>query len=249
VRLGGEVGGKEMKILYAGDSPVGGPANYLLGILKFVRADFTHVPPSKRLSPSLFKRKYDAIVLSDFPRRKVPSVSERAIVEQVKNGTGLLMVGGWASFSGPFGGWKGSAVEKLLPVTCLGRDDRVNFPSGAWIFSKRKHPAFRSLSFKNPPVICGLNRVQPKKGALTVLTAKTAGRTRKEYPLLVVGNDKRKRVAALATDLAPHWCGGLVDWGRGRMKLSVRGKISVEVGESYVRLVASILRWLTKKLS
>lgn len=243
-----------MNVLYAGDSPVGGPANYLLGILAFLKARVTHIPPGKTLTPTYFKTRYDAILLSDFSKKHLPAESERALVRQVKEGTGLLMIGGWGSFSGPFGGWKGSLVEKLLPVSCLGRDDRVNLPSGAFLIQKKKHPIVQSVSFKNPPVICGLNRIRPKKDAGVVLTAKgiaydnrrgdSAGRP---YPLLVVNRDPARRVAALATDLAPHWCGGMVDWGGGAMRLRVKKGVSIEVGRTYVRFVSGLIRWLTLK--
>lgn len=232
-----------MRILYAGDSEIGGPANYLAGILKFIRADFVHVPPSKTLSSSLFKRRYDAVILSDFSRRQTPLTSQQAIAKQVEEGAGFLMVGGWGSFAGPYGGWRNSLIEKILPVTCLNRDDRLNIPGGALIRQRGRHPLFRSLSFRNPPVICGLNRVNPRKKSRVLLTAKRMV-DGAEFPLLVINSDPNKRVAALATDLAPHWSGGLVDWGRRRVKIRVKREISIEVGDRYVRWVSCLLKWL-----
>ena len=240
-----------MKILYAGDSPVGGAANYLLGILKSIRADVLHLPPSETLQPKTLNKKFDAIILSDFPKSRTPLETQKAIARQVEGGTGLLMIGGWASFAAIYGKWKGSEIEKLLPVDCLGRDDRTNLPGGGLVVLKNKHPMFRSLSFKNPPVLCGLNQIKPKKKSLTVLTAgeiRSSGSRLAlgtEYPLLVV--DRAKRTAALATDLAPHWCGGLVDWGKKRVKLPVAKGIQIEVGNLYVEFVASLVRWLAGK--
>ncbi|MBI4116076.1 MAG: hypothetical protein HY447_05865, partial [Candidatus Omnitrophica bacterium] len=193
-----------------------GPANYLLGILGKLKASFLHIPPSKTLNPSFLKRRFDAIILSDFSKTHVPSISEKMIAQQVEEGTGFLMIGGWGSFSGPFGRWKGSLIEKILPVSCLGRDDRLNFPGGALIVPKKKHRALQSISFGRPPVICGLNRIKPKRNSLTLLSARrivTTGNAHRialektEFPLLVVDRDPRKRIAALTTDLAPHWCG------------------------------------------
>lgn len=239
-----------MKILYAGDSPLGGPANYLLGVLKFLKADFLHLPPSGTLRPGLFQKNFDAVLLSDFPKKNLLPASEKLLAQKVRSGTGFLMVGGWASFSGPFGGWKGSLIEKILPVSCLSRDDRINFPSGAWMAVKQSHPMFRSLSFKNPPVICGLNQIRPRKDGVVLLTAgrifpQREGRAG-EHPLLVIDSDPRKRIAALATDLAPHWCGGLLDWGRRRVKIQVKKGIEIEVGDLYVKFVTSLLRWLSR---
>jgi len=92
-------------------------------------------------------------------------------------------------------------------------------------------------------VICGLNRIRPKKGALTLLNAREI-LTGREHPLLVVDSSPARRAAAFATDLAPHWCGGLLDWGRKRIRLRVRDRIWVEAGEYYVQFVSNLLRWL-----
>ena len=235
-----------MRILYAGDSPVGGPANYLLGILQFLKADFIHLAPSEILRPRLLKSRYDAIILSDFSRRHVPTASQKRIAEQAANGMGLLMIGGWGSFSGPLGGWHGALIEKILPVSCLNRDDRVNFPGGALIIEKKKHPMFRSIRWNDPPVICGLNQFRPRKNGLVLLAARRM-KDRTEFPLLVVDRNPKKRIAALATDLAPHWSGGLVDWGTRRVKIRVNKRIQIEVGGLYVRFVSSLIKWLAGK--
>ena len=58
-----------------------------------------------------------------------------------------------------------------------------------------------------------------------------------------MSSDEKNRTAALATDLAPHWCGGLVDWGKRRLKLKVTGKIQIEVGDLYVEFVSSLIKW------
>jgi len=252
-------GRSDMKILYAGDSNVGGSANYLLSLLNFLKADFLHVPPCRTLKPNMFSNRFDAIVLSDFSRRNLPRSAERAIIRQVEKGAGLLMVGGWGSFSGPFGYWHGSDIESILPVNCLGRDDRVNFPSGGLMIPKMKHAAIRGLRFETPPVIMGLNQVRPKKTGLTVLSAqkirvwqKSKGLSyavafdKREYPLLVVDRDPDRKIAALTTDLAPHWCGGLVDWGGSLMQLKVNRAISVQVGYLYVRFISALLKWLVR---
>jgi len=248
-----------MKVLYAGDSPVGGPANYLLAVLKRLRAEVRHLPPAQTLHPWLLRQRFDAIILSDFSRTRVPYASEVAIVRHVEQGTGLLMVGGWGSFSGPFGGWRGSRIESLLPVRCLRRDDRKHFPGGALITSRAPHSMFRSLSFREPPAICGLNVVRPKAGSRTLLAATpilsrrnpstgslSAALSPRTYPLLVINADMRKRVAALTTDLAPHWCGGLVDWGHRRVMLPVTRTMHVEVGDRYLQFVSSLVRWLVR---
>lgn len=283
-----------MRILYAGDSSVGGSANYLLGVLRWLSARVQHVSPSSTLTPTLLRQRYDAVILSDFPSRQAPDRSQALIVQHVQQGAGLLMVGGWASFSGPTGGWRGSRVEQLLPVRCLTRDDRVQWAGGGLIVPDRHHAMFRFLSFDEPPVICGFNAVRPKPGSRVLLrvhrlVARGAPRVRQGLhccrpstrfarsrrsldhpgetsraksrdrgrpasvrlassgePLLVVHADPRRRIAALTTDLAPHWCGGLVDWGRARVELPVHDHHRVEVGDRYVRWVAALIRWLAR---
>jgi len=236
-----------LNILYAGDSPVGGPANYLLGILKFLEAKVTHIPPGKILKPRFLKKNYGAIILSDFSRKDLSPVSERLIAEQVKSGAGLLMVGGWGSFSGPFGKWRGSLIEKLLPVSCLPKDDRRNIWSGLTIVQKAKHPILGNLIFTNPPVLCGLNEVRTKNEGKVILAARTIAGA-KEYPLLIIDRDPKKRIAAFTTDFAPHWCGGLVDWGSKRKTLKVSDTIQIEVGNNYIRLASSLILWLVGKV-
>lgn len=247
-----------MKILYAGDSPPGGPANYLLGILKHLKTDFLHLAPSETLRPRILSRRFDAIILSDFSARNVPRASQKIIWEQHGSGAGLIMVGGWGSFSGPLGGWRGSEVEKILPISCLAGDDRTHFPSGALMTLKAKHPMFKKINFTNPPILCGLNKIRPKRDSVTLLSArkiqiKKGGKNpqialdQKEYPLLVIGKNSHQRAAALATDLAPHWCGGMVDWGKKSLKLRVTSKIQIEVGDFYVKFVSGLIRWLAKQ--
>ena len=46
--------------------------------------------------------------------------------------------------------------------------------------------------------------------------------------LLVVGSYGRGRTAALATDVAPHWVGGLVDWGTPRVSAQANGAEAIE---------------------
>ena len=245
-----------MRILYAGDSSVGGTANYLLGVLRWLSARVQHVSPSSTLTPNLLRHRYDAVILSDFPSRHAPDRSQALIAQHVQQGTGLLMVGGWASFSGPSGGWRGSRIEQLLPVRCLARDDRVQWAGGALIVPERRHSMFRSLSFDDPPVICGFNAVRPTPASHVLLRAHRLV-TRNGHPasvtlassgepILVIHADPSLRTAALTTDLAPHWCGGLVDWGRTRIRLPVYNHHRIEVGDRYVRWVAALIRWLVR---
>ena len=66
-----------------------------------------------------------------------------------------------------------------------------------------------------------------------------------ESPLLIVGQHGRGRVATLATDVAPHWVGGLVDWGDRRVTQEVAGGF-VEIGNWYAQFFRNLLVWTGK---
>lgn len=65
------------------------------------------------------------------------------------------------------------------------------------------------------------------------------------FPLLVVGNYGKGNIAALATDVAPHWIGGWVDWGEERIKQQTTGDSFIEAGAGYVKFFAQLVRWCT----
>jgi Ca-activated chloride channel family protein len=58
--------------------------------------------------------RYDLVVLSDVPRSALTDRQMQALEGFVRDGGGLLMAGGAASFGS--GGWAGSRLEALLPV-------------------------------------------------------------------------------------------------------------------------------------
>ncbi len=242
-----------MKILYAGDGPLGGAANYLYGVLKFMGAKVFHLNPGQILEPKLLSReKFNLLILSDFSSASMPKEAQAVAVEQYRKGMGVLMIGGWGSFSGPFGNWRGSQIEDILPIYCKKGDDRINFSGGALMAQKEKIPFMNPSDFKNPPIVCGLNEIRPKPETKVLLSAKEIKYHAhklsfgKEYPLLVVQSISGKS-AALATDVAPHWCGGLVDWGSRRLKLKVTETIQIEVGHLYVKFLTHLVRWLVEE--
>jgi hypothetical protein len=64
------------------------------------------------------------------------------------------------------------------------------------------------------------------------------------FPLLVTGQYGKGRTAALATDVAPHWVGGWVDWGKKRIIQKLDNGNSIEVGEHYMQFFTQLLRWV-----
>lgn len=249
-----------MKVLFLGEEALPGSSRYLLAILKIMHARVKYVSSKQRITQSLLRQRYDVILLSDFPRSQASLKAQTMIADASISGSGLMMIGGWASFSGPFGKWRGSAVEDHLPVECLNKDDRLNFPSGALVLKRRSHEILKGVTFHNSPAICGLNRVLPKKGSQVILSARRivpknksnkkyeVNLEAKDYPLLVTQQEGEQRSAVFASDVAPHWCGGLVDWGTKRFKVSLRVGTEVEISNLYVKLFSQTIRWLGNAL-
>ncbi len=52
----------------------------------------------------------------------------------------------------------------------------------------------------------------------------------------------RGRAAALATDVAPHWVGGFVDWGDDRVVQEVAGGL-MEFGNWYGQFFRNLVAW------
>jgi uncharacterized membrane protein len=244
------------RILYAGDSPRHRPgaADYLLAVLRSLGARVCRIGSDEAMTPDDLNPRFDAILLSDYPRRLLASASQEKLIGKVMRGTGLAMIGGWASFSGPFGGWSGSRLETILPITCSRSDDRLNFPGGAHLWKCCPHPITESVSFSGVPAVMGINRIQPKPGCKVVMKIRPvlSGKVRPAYaktlyPLLVLDDRFDRRIAAFATDFAPHWCGGLVDWGNSVRRLRVEARRVVQVGNRYIRFIAGLTHWLCRQ--
>jgi len=242
------------QILYCGDSDqADGAAKYLLSVLTRSHRPFKHLPPSKKLRLSLLSRSIRLLILSDFPASGISNSMAHQIESRIREGMGLLMIGGWASFGGIFGKYQHSPTSKLLPVRLKRGDDKVNWSRGLLVTKKRNHAALKGLPFGSPPVICGYNAVRPKPGSQVLMSAKpfvtNSGRpklSKREVPLLVTRSFGKGRTAAFTTDCAPHWCGGFVDWGSGRVRVRLPGKIDVEYGTAYHRFWLQLFRYLMK---
>ena len=156
----------------------------------------------------------DVVVISDvgantfqlpvsvFERSKPSADLIGAVAEFVAAGGGLLMVGGYLTFSGidAKARWGHTALADLLPVVMLDRDDRVEIPSGVRPRIHSSHPVVDPLDAEWPELL-GLNEVTTREGAHLLASAGP-------HPLLVVGDAPAPdagRTAAFTSDLAPHW--------------------------------------------
>lgn len=68
-----------------------------------------------------------------------------------------------------------------------------------------------------------------------------------QIPMLVVGHYGEGRTAAFASDVAPHWVGGFVDWGPERLSepIGAEGEF-IEVGENYAKFWRNLVRWTAR---
>ncbi|PIQ85819.1 MAG: hypothetical protein COV74_07325 [Candidatus Omnitrophica bacterium CG11_big_fil_rev_8_21_14_0_20_45_26] len=231
------------RILYLGDGPLNGAACYLYGVLKHAGHKMTHVPPDRRLSRKMAEKPFDLIILSDYAHANLSRAVESAIEAQVTSGTALWMIGGWASFTGLWGKYHGTMIEKMLPVRCLTHDDRMNLGSGARLLQAKRHPLLKGLALSPAPFVAGYNRVIPKPKSQVILKLRENA-SGKRNPLLVLGHFGKGKTAAWTSDVAPHWCGGLVDWGCRRVKIKIGPGIKIEVGNDYVKFISQLTRWL-----
>lgn len=246
-------------ILYCGDTSLEGAAAYLAGLMTSWDWDFDYLPSNAQLtSQDLDDRRL--IVLSDFPSSHVGTSAQSTLVDAVFHGCGLLMIGGWESFHGAGGDWDRTAVADILPVAIESSDDRLNCDHPVAVRAVCDHLILAGLPWsQRPPVVGGFNRFTPRPTSQVLLEAdrlalscqngKWDARLIETHPFLVLGEHGTGLTAAIATDVAPHWVGGFVDWGDGRVKGEAAGAEAIEVGELYATFWLRLLLHLTGKLS
>ena len=174
--------------------------------------------------------RYDVVVLSDIGSNSFSLTdetflrSERTtnrlgeVADFVAGGGGLVMVGGYLSFSGIEGRarYGMSPLAPVLPVGLLDFDDRVEAPEG--VAPAVEVPGHEVLGGVDGewPLLLGYNRLLPREGG-TVVTS--VG----DDPLLVVGEWGAGRTVCFASDCAPHWAPPeFVEWPEyGRLWTSI----------------------------
>ncbi len=239
------------RICYLGDGRLEGAASYLAGIMLHAGLEFDHVE-SDQPPPAAEAAAYALYVVSDYPAAQFGQGPMARVVRAVEQGAGLVMPGGWESFCGRLGEYPPSPLAAVLPVVMQSSDDRRNFAQPCLVTKAAEHPILAGLPWDEPPGVGGLNAVAARPGSETLLTAATFAVRRaggqfhfspgEQWPLLVVGRHDRGRTAAFAADVAPHWVGGLVDWGDRRVVQDVPGGF-IEVGNWYVRFFQNLLVW------
>ncbi len=240
------------RVCYFGDDDFTGAAIYLAGIMAHYELDYDHVDSSQSPPGAFDSLQYGLYVLSDYPAVQFRKTQLAHIADCVRRGSGLAMFGGWESFHGRLGEYHASPLVEVLPVKMAAEDDRRNAVQPCLIHKVAEHPILDGLPWDRPPGIGGFNALAPKLGTATVLESMRFSITRhgddyhfapgERSPLLVLGQYGEGRVAALATDVAPHWVGGLVDWGDRRIVQDVEGGL-VDIGNWYARFFRNLLVW------
>ena len=155
--------------------------------------------------------KYDSMILSDIgantlllpnatfdTSKKMPNRCN-LIRDYVQEGGGLVMIGGYMTFSGvdAKGKWHDTAVQSVLPVEILTVDDRMEHCEGVKPMTTTKHEVIKGIPNEWPEVL-GYNKTIAKPEACVVVTVEGD-------PFIAVGSYGKGRSAVVTTDCAPHW--------------------------------------------
>jgi uncharacterized membrane protein len=158
-------------------------------------------------------QEYSTIILSDIgantlllaPRtwREAKPAANRLqlIADYVRGGGGLIMVGGYLTFTGieAKGFWRNTPVEEVLPVRLSAADDRSEHPEGVSAeVVDGAHPILKGVEGPWPSLL-GYNRVTLAKDARLVATI--CG-----DPLIATAETGKGRTAVFTSDCSPHWC-------------------------------------------
>jgi uncharacterized membrane protein len=243
------------EVLYCGDATLATGACYLGGVMALAGIGFDYVEMEAPFPEKLLANDHKLIILSDYPSGNFPPGALKKITAKVEAGTSLLMIGGWESFHGLIGNYEASDLASVLPVECLPQDDRLNWSQGLVPEVVFLHPILQGLPWERPPMVCGCNIVKAKKEATVILALRKLliekGKLslgKESLPLLVAGSYGRGKTGAVTTDFAPHWVGGLVDWGAERVTAQAPGGRKVEVGNHYVSFIKNILLYFLGRL-
>lgn len=157
-----------------------------------------------QLNPDFFDRQKFGKGILTFPDRV------RLTVEAVQAGKGLMMLGGWYSFTGEAGkgGWGRTGLKEILPVKCLQTEDLVESTEGFFPeLTEAGDPFFGDLNLEDFPPILGYNEVEEIEEGTIHYRVKETG-----HPLVATRKVGAGTVLAYTSDPAPHWGLNFVYW-------------------------------------
>ena len=208
--------------------------------------EIRHIPNEKVIAecPSTVEElsQYDVMILSDCGYNnmvmqpgnvqpyRIPMGPNRpkAIYEYVQQGGGLIMVGGWLSFSGLQGKamYSGTLIDELLPVKCMprGADDRIEVTDGYMFkIEDPEHPVVKGIDWTRKYHLLGYNKAELREDAH--LIASYDG-----DPQIAVRQVGKGRTLAYMTDITPHWSG------------------DIQQHPDYKKLLCNLIRWTAGKI-
>ncbi len=160
-------------------------------------------------------REYDAIVLGDLDASALSAATQTQIIQHVRRGGGLLLLGGYHAFDG--GGYGRSNLARLFPVE-LGLavqqfdapiSRNLHIEGDIQLTPTRPHPITslrpepeNTRLWQSLPPLSGMNRLG-KVSAAPGVQVLLAGPQRE--PALVTGQFERGRVLAFAGDTTWRW--------------------------------------------
>lgn len=198
------------------ESTYGEGASWLIDALKESNFEVTHIANHKVQTdfPKTQEEleEYDIVVISDtgsntlllsddvfLHSKKEPNKIEM-IRQFVEKGGYFMMMGGYMAFSGINGSsrYEETELREVLPVECLGKDDRVEIPEGIVPeISKKDHDVFDGIE-GDWPFFLGYNKTILKEGSEEVATINGD-------PFIVFGEYGVGKTAVFTSDCAPHW--------------------------------------------
>lgn len=205
-------------------------ANYKVDFIPNHRASSEFPTSEKEIN------KYSTVILSDigantlllhpdtFEKSKPTTNRLKLIKRFVEKGGGFLMIGGYLSFQGIEGKakYKNTAIEEILPIKMKNIDDRIEVPEGMHPIVNIEHSITEGLN-KKWPMFLGYNKFNADSDSEILVKYK-------EDPFLVIGEYKKGRTAAFASDCAPHWGSkDFVEW------------------DQYNKLWEQLVNWLSKE--
>jgi hypothetical protein len=188
----------------AGAAPAPGAASAYDAVGSAVAPAVSSADAVSATAPPLRSRPWDVIVLGNVNRGAFPDEVWASVVASVREGAGLLMLGGPFTYGeGKFGG---CPLLELLPIESLRPFDLKWARPGLPILTGTEHPVTEGVDLAAGPQVLWLHNARPKAGATVTLKAGSR-------PLLVVGTSGSGRVAAfLGTPLGETRPGQLAFW-------------------------------------
>ncbi|MFN7135165.1 MAG: glutamine amidotransferase, partial [Myxococcales bacterium] len=231
-----------MRVLLLEGSPACFP--HVTGTLALMGVAHDLVRPGCPLPADLSP--YRAVLLSDFPHRRLEPLERTLLRAHTEWGLGLGVFGGMNAFGA--GGYIGTPLARVLPVTMSEQDEAVRLPCGLALDPPPVHPVLRGARPDRPIVLTGFNGVEALPKTTTVLAGRALRSEQGEVrlgarkPLLVLkeAGPQNGRIAAYASSFVPPWSGGLCEWGDRLLDIGD----GVQVGECFATLLINLVRWV-----